>query len=170
MLKDKFYTAIATGFWVGKIPFMPGTWGSLLGVFIWLAFSHLFIHLQISFLATIIFWFLALVLIFILGIYSSNFYSKKISKEDPGEIVIDEICGQLLTFFIGSFVMDVISNFTLIFLSFVFFRLFDITKPFIIGLADKNVKGGLGVMMDDLLAGAAAAVSLYCVFAVYIYL
>jgi phosphatidylglycerophosphatase A len=156
MLKDKFHTIIATGFYIGKIPFMPGTWGSLLAVLLWAAGNNL---LAIG----NIFWIPLLIILSILGVYSSEFYSKKIGKEDAGEIVIDEICGQLLTFLIAGIFVDVTHNYLLMFLGFVFFRLFDITKPFIIGLADKNVKGGIGVMLDDLLAGFAAAVLLYAV-------
>ena len=169
MSKDKFYTTIATGCYIGKIPFAPGTWGSILGVVMWVGFSHLLIQTKLPPISVDIFWACTLILLSILGVYSAEFYSKKIGKDDAGEIVIDEICGQLLTFFIASFFVDVISNYILIFLAFAFFRLFDITKPFVIGIADKNVKGGLGVMLDDLLAGSAAAVLLYCAVAFYEY-
>ncbi len=156
MFKEKFHTAIATGFYIGKIPFAPGTFGSLLMVLIWIGVNKFF---QFEF----IFWVPLLILLSILGIFSAESYSKKIGKEDAGEIVIDELCGQLLTFLIAAIFIDVAHDYLLIFLGFVFFRLFDITKPFIIGFADQNVKGGFGVMLDDLLAGFAAAVLLYVV-------
>jgi phosphatidylglycerophosphatase A len=156
MLK-KFYTIIATGFYIGKIPFAPGTFGSLLAVAMWVAINHFFLFE----LPLIIFWVSLLIFLTILGVFAAESHSKTIGKDDAGEIVIDEICGQLLTFLIAAIVVDVAHNYLLIFLGFVFFRLFDITKPFIIGIADKNVKGGMGVMLDDLLAGFAAAVLLY---------
>jgi phosphatidylglycerophosphatase A len=156
MLK-KLHTIIATGFYIGKIPFAPGTFGSLLAVALWIAINRFFPFE----LPLIIFWISLLILLSIIGIFSAESHSKAIGKDDAGEIVIDEICGQLLTFLIAAIFIDVAQNYFLIFLGFVFFRLFDITKPFIIGIADKNLKGGIGVMMDDLLAGFAAAVLLY---------
>ncbi len=158
MLKDKFYWVIATGFGVGKIPFAPGTFGSLLAVLMWIVINNLFTPFE---LPLIIFWVILLISLLILGIFSAEFYSKKIGKDDAKEIVIDEICGQLLTFLIAVIFVDVVHDYLLIFLAFVFFRLFDITKPFIIGIVDKDVKGGIGVMLDDVLAGFSAAVSLY---------
>ncbi|MES2676916.1 MAG: phosphatidylglycerophosphatase A [Pseudomonadota bacterium] len=159
MLKNKSYSVIATGFGVGKIPFAPGTFGSLLAVLIWVAVNK-FLPFE---LPLVIFWISLLIILSILGIFSAEFHSKKIGKNDAGEIVIDEICGQLLTFLIAAIFIDTAHDYLLIFLGFVFFRLLDITKPFIIGIADQNVKGGLGVMLDDLLAGFAAAVLLYVV-------
>jgi phosphatidylglycerophosphatase A len=191
--KDKFYTTIATGFGVGKIPFAPGTFGSLLGVFIWVMLNKLFSYILISAeqqnnfallknSAAIImgFWIVFCMLIFYLGIRASQYYADKIKKDDPSEIVIDEVCGQIVALFLSSIALrfmyihsDKLQNLAsgrlnaelvgiiYILFSFIFFRFFDIVKPFIIGIADKNVKGGLGVMLDDLLAGFAAAALLY---------
>jgi phosphatidylglycerophosphatase A len=163
MLKDKFYTAIATGFWVGKIPFAPGTFGSILGVFLWIILDNLLIKFESSVIFINIFWGTLITFLTIIGIVSAEFYSKKNGKDDASEIVIDEICGQWITFFIASLFIDISSNYLLLFLGFIFFRFFDITKPFVIGTADKELKGGLGVMVDDLLAGGAAAALLYIV-------
>ncbi|MFT7087226.1 MAG: phosphatidylglycerophosphatase A [Rickettsiales bacterium] len=161
MIKDKFHIAIATGFGVGKIPFAPGTFGSLLGVLAWVLLDNLLVKFEASTIFTNSFWCLLILALTIIGIFSAEYYSKKTGKEDASEIVIDEICGQLLTFFVASFFIDISSSYLLLFLGFVFFRLFDITKPFVIGAADKELKGGLGVMVDDLLAGGAAAALLY---------
>ncbi|MFT6077650.1 MAG: phosphatidylglycerophosphatase A [Myxococcota bacterium] len=163
MLKDKFYTAIATGFWVGRIPFMPGTFGSILGVLIWILTDNLFVKFEVSTISTNIFWSLLILSLTIIGIFAADFYCKKTKKDDASEVVIDEICGQLLTYFIVSLFINISSDYLLLFLGFAFFRLFDITKPFVIGTADKELKGGLGVMVDDLLAGGAAAALLYVV-------
>jgi phosphatidylglycerophosphatase A len=165
MIKNKIYSVVATGFGVGKIPFAPGTFGSLLAVFIWIFINNLFSKLNFSQINIDIFWVSFLTIFTVFGVYSANYYCKKHQKKDAKEIVIDEICGQLLTFLIAGIFMDIKSSYLLIFLAFLFFRLFDITKPFVIGLADKNVKGGIGVMLDDLLAGFAAAVLLYAVYA-----
>lgn len=158
-LGDKFYSIIATGLGVGNIPFAPGTWGSALGVLIWVTVNY--------FYQSKILWLSLLILLTILGTLAADFYGKKTKKNDAKEIVIDEIVGQLLTFFIAGIFIDVVSNYVLIFLGFVFFRLLDITKPFVIGLVDENIKGGIGVMLDDLLAGFAAAVLLYGVYVVF---
>lgn len=160
----KFHEIIATGFYVGKIPFAPGTFGSLIGVAIWMGINYAFFCLEYPSILVTIFWIGFLFTLTLLGIISSEIHAQNINKEDPGEIVIDEICGQLLTFICASIVIDVMNDHLLIFLSFIFFRLFDITKPFIIGIADKNVKGGLGIMLDDLLSGFAAATLLYAVY------
>jgi len=87
---DKFYTAIATGFGVGKIPFAPGTFGSLLGVFIWVFFNKIFSYILIyiqqqnnltllenSAAIIMIFWVVFCILIFYLGIKASQFYTDK---------------------------------------------------------------------------------------------
>ncbi len=159
--KDHFLTFIATGAYLGKIPFAPGTWGSLLGVLMWISLSWVLNWLAFSSLKIEIFWASFITITFIFGLWAANFYGKKTKIEDNKEIVIDEIFGQIITFFIAGLFIDINNSWLLIFLSFVFFRFFDITKPFIIGLADKNVKGGFGVMLDDFLAGFAAAALLY---------
>ncbi|MFT6332016.1 MAG: phosphatidylglycerophosphatase A [Lentimonas sp.] len=156
MIKDKFFTAIATGFWVGKIPFAPGTFGSLLGVLIWVIINN-------NFSPSLISWFIIISFLTILGIKSADSYSNKTKKDDAKEIVIDEICGQLLTYFIVAIFIDVSINISFLLLGFILFRFFDITKPLLIGTLDKKVKGGLGVMADDILAGICAGTSLIAI-------
>lgn len=78
---------------------------------------------------------------------------KKTGIHDDKHIVIDEVAGVFLACAIAASVENSIVNFVL---AFVLFRLFDITKPSIIGKIDKKVKGGLGVMLDDMLAGLFA--------------
>lgn len=167
MIKN-FHSIIATGFGSGKSPCAPGTVGSLLAVAMWIVGNFIFKHLGFYNSTIDTFWIILFCVLTILGIFSSEIHAKNIDKEDPGEIVIDEICGQLLAFIATSFIVDISNNYLLIFLAFVFFRIFDITKPYVIGLADQNLKGGVGIMVDDLLSGLAAAALLCIVYVLII--
>jgi phosphatidylglycerophosphatase A len=172
MQKDRLHTMVATGFYVGKIPFMPGTFGSLLAVLIWVITNYFFFALcqnfngESFFLYSILaFWAIVIIATFFIGIKSSEYYCKKHHKDDASEVVIDEFCGQWITLFIsclasGAFGLAMtkpnIDYLITILLSLILFRIFDIFKPWIINKIDKNVKGGLGVMLDDVLAGMFA--------------
>ncbi|CAD7289105.1 phosphatidylglycerophosphatase A [Campylobacter suis] len=133
-----------TFFGAGLSPKAPGTVGSvaaaIVGYFILKLFS-----------ATTLF--LATILISLIAISVINAYEKQSGEHDNGWIVIDEVAGVWLAF--------VISGATEIqmLLSLVFFRIFDILKPSIIGRIDRDVKGGLGVMGDDIVAGFVAGIA-----------
>jgi len=134
-----YHYLVATGLGVGKLPMMPGTLGSILGM---LAF--LLVQID-SFLIKMI----ILVVILIAGAYSSFKIEKETGREDNQIIVIDEIAGVWLT-------LSIIPEgvwFTLAGL--LLFRLFDIWKPYPIRKLEK-VKYGYGVMLDDILAGLYA--------------
>ena len=80
MLKDKFHTMIATGFWVGKIPFAPGTFGSLLAVILWVIINHFFaVAYQENFPLTIniLMWLGLIIFSFAIGVWSSGYYCQK---------------------------------------------------------------------------------------------
>lgn len=130
-----------TFFYIGLLKPAPGTWGSIAGAIVAFAILH-FLGGQTLFLASI--------LLFLASINIINDYEKKIGIHDSSHIVIDEVAGVWLAISISG------STYVSIILSVVFFRLLDITKPSIIGRIDKNVKGGLGVMGDDMAAGAFA--------------
>lgn len=168
MLKDKFHWIIATGLGVGKIPFAPGTFGSLLAVCIWVIVNYYYFIFFNSFVANLIMWLAIIISTFFIGIKSAEFYCNKYQKKDAGEVVIDEFCGQWIAIFISCLSSGVIGYkmqtitkpyFISILLSFILFRFFDIFKPWLIGKADKNVSGGLGVMLDDVLAGIFAGLT-----------
>lgn len=150
-----FWWATAGG--VGLMRPAPGTWGSLAGVL--LAFYLIEIH-KISF------WqFSAITFaISIVSIWHINQIEKLSGIHDASEIVIDEVAGQwvavLPCFFIAH---DAIAYF----IAFAAFRLFDIWKPWPIGPLDKKVDGGVGVMIDDIVAGLfAAAVLSTCLYTI----
>lgn len=100
--------------------------------------------------------------IFIMSIKTIDEYEQT-HGHDPKEIVIDEVCGVFLA--IGLSYNNEIWHFIL---AFVLFRFFDITKPSIIGRVDKNIKGGLGVMLDDLLAGFFAGLLCLVIQGIYL--
>lgn len=132
-----------TFFYFGLLKPAPGTWGSLAGLV-----PAILIYEYIG-ASTL---FLASILLFLVSINIINNYEKKLGIHDASHIVIDEVAG----IWIGvSFCGGSLVSYILVFL---FFRFFDITKPSIIGKIDKNVKGGLGVMGDDMVAGALAGI------------
>lgn len=140
-----------TFFGSGLSPKAPGTAGSLaafiVGILIiyTLGTSTLF---MLTFVITII------------AIFEINKYEIATNSHDNSEIVIDEVSGMWIAMLLTNSVLISTNSFTIVIigyiLSFVFFRLFDIYKPSTIGWIDREVKGGLGVMGDDVLAGIAS--------------
>lgn len=141
MNKLFFEKLFVTFFFVGLLRPAPGTWGSLAG-----AVCGYFIYELLS-RETL---FLASILLFLVSIKIIDSYEQKLQIHDASHIVIDEVAGVWLAISLGG------GGILASILAFVFFRLFDITKPSLIGKIDKNVKGGLGVMGDDMLAGLVA--------------
>ncbi|MDC0073482.1 phosphatidylglycerophosphatase A [Alphaproteobacteria bacterium] len=132
-----FSKAFATFFGVGLLPFAPGTFGSLVAIpFAWVIISITNQHIL----------FFVTIFLFILGVYSASVYSNKLKLKDPSSIVIDEVVGLCLVL---SFIPK---NIYLFSLAFIIFRFFDIFKPWPIYIADKKINGGIGIMIDDILA------------------
>ena len=162
---DLLAIAIATGLGVGFMPLAPGTFGSLVGVAIFYGLNaalryepHL---LQNSILA-------ASVALAILGAWAATRAEKVFEQKDASQIVIDEVCGQLISFaFVPVFAVKTSGHLTLV-AGFALFRLFDIFKPYPIRRLEA-LGSGLGVMADDILAGIYAAIvlSLLLLFAPY---
>ena len=137
----------ATWFGVGLLRPAPGTWGSLATLLIWYfgEFLHSSIHIILP--------------IFILFSWLICWQASQDSNsKDHSAIVIDEVAGMLLTL---SFVSHGILTYLCAFL---LFRLFDILKPWPISWVDKNVQGGLGILLDDLIAGLFAGGIIYAIF------
>ena len=137
---------LSTWFGAGLVKIAPGTWGSLAALpFAWV------ISYYTGYLGLII----GSLLAYLVGIWASGVYSQAIGREDPGQVVIDEVAGQWLAL---AFVpLDPV--FYLI--SFAIFRFFDIVKVFPANWIDRNVEGGLGIMSDDMIAGAYALIVFY---------
>ena len=137
------------GFGSGLIPKAPGTFGS--------AFALLFIPfwLAIGFFNTL----LAIILMSLLGIYICGQTAKVMGVHDDGRIVWDEFAGQSIALLPLLYLQQM--NALWVLLGFILFRLFDVWKPFPIGWADRHVSGGLGIMLDDIIAGVLAALCLF---------
>lgn len=148
-MPKKWIECLATGLYLGKAPFMPGTFGTLLGLpLAWLLMQ-----------GGGPFYLIATLVAILAAVGIAELYEAQSSTHDPGEVVIDEVVGYLVAFawlpltwpsFLAAFVL---------------FRAFDIVKPFPISYLDKNVKGGLGTVLDDVAAGLAANVLLQVVLA-----
>lgn len=135
----------ALGFGSGLIPLMPGTFGSLAAIPLILLFAP----------AGNVIFITATILSCIAGVYFCGKTATDLGVHDHGSIVWDEVAGMLLTYLFVPLSMS-----TLI-AGFVLFRIFDILKPWPIGPVDKTVHGGLGIMLDDILAGIMACVCLH---------
>jgi phosphatidylglycerophosphatase A len=135
---------LAFGFGLGLAPKAPGTVGTLLGVvFAWLVLDlDLMVQIGIG------------VAMFIVGIWICGDSSKRIGQHDPGGIVWDEIAAMYLTLLVAPMTI------TAWILAFVLFRVFDIVKPWPIRDLDHRMGGGLGIMLDDLVAALYAAILL----------
>jgi len=131
---------------IGKIKYAPGTIASL-------ATCILFLMLINIFNIIIIFFFT--VTIFLYSFIAINNSFEEFNSEDPQEIVLDEVVGQLLPLLALPIYETLYSVPTIYYCisSFILFRLFDIWKPYPISYIDSNVKGALGIMLDDIIAG-----------------
>jgi phosphatidylglycerophosphatase A len=132
----------------GLSPKAPGTVGSFVSLIIGL-FLLEFLHVSTLFLLAL--------LITVVAIKQIDIYENEVGAHDGKEIVIDELAGMWITLAICG-----INSSNILYMApiaFLFFRLFDIWKPSIIGKIDRDVKGGLGVMGDDVVAGIAAGIA-----------
>ncbi len=136
---------LAFGFGSGLAKKAPGTFGTLAGIpGYWLvSYSPLWLYSLLT------------VLMAIVGVKICQKASDWLGVDDHGGIVWDEIVGLLVTFW------AVPKGFMWLVLGFALFRFFDILKPWPIGWLDRRLKGGLGVMVDDLVAGVFACVCLH---------
>jgi phosphatidylglycerophosphatase A len=149
---------VATGFGAGFVPFGPGTWGSIVGLLISYGLIAT-LGFDILFLQNIL---IAAGLVFAaLGVWASDRAEKIFDRKDAGQIVIDEVFGQIISFvFIAPYLVRLGANWRWWMIAgFAIFRAFDIFKPYPINRL-QGLSGGLGVMMDDALAGVYAAVAL----------
>ena len=144
------YPALALATWgVGYIPLAPGTFGSLVGVGLFFLLGAW--PLQLA----------GIVVVTLAGIWAATRTERVLGAKDPGKVVVDEVAGQMIALLpVSVFAM---SGFWII-ISFTLFRLFDIFKPYPARRCE-SLRGGLGIMADDLVAGvyAALVVSLFAI-------
>ncbi len=136
--------ALATGFYVGMIPKAPGTWGSLAAFLPWFFIKDLSLTAYMILLAVL----------FVIGFFVSGSAEKILDRPDAGPIVIDEILGMFITLTLAP------AHPMAWILGFILFRVFDIFKPFPVSWFDRQIHGGIGIMMDDVVAGLYAFCSL----------
>ena len=155
----KINTLFVTMFGLGRVPKIPGTFGSLATVIILYLFFHVF-NLSSNIVLTI------LIIIFILSFSAVANHIKDNENKDPKEVIIDEFIGQSIPIYLYeiSHGIEKSSNEALIFygICFMLFRFFDITKPFPVSFFDKKFKNSFGVIMDDVCAGFYVVLSLIC--------
>ena len=141
---DKLIVALATGLYSGKIPFAPGTWGSAFALIPWYFCRGL----------SLVNYLIVLAVIFVVGFLTSGSAEKILDRPDPGCIVIDEILGMFITLTLAP------NHPAAWLLGFILFRIFDVLKPFPVSWFDTHLHGGIGIMMDDVMAGIYALICL----------
>ena len=158
MIKN-FNTLFVTMFGLGKLPKIPGTFGSLATVIMLYYFFHI---LNMS--ANIIL--IGLIIIFIYSFSAISAHIKDSENKDPKEVIIDEFIGQSIPIYLYeiSHGTEKSPDEAIIFygICFILFRFFDIAKPFPVSFFDKNFKNSFGVIMDDVCAGFYVVLSLIC--------
>ena len=153
----KFNLFFLTFFFIGKIKYIPGTLASF--------FACIFFFLLVNaFNFTVVFF---IVLIFyIYSFFAINNSFDEFKSEDPQEIVIDEVVGQMLVL-LAIPIYETLYPLPVIYYYFgslFLFRLFDIWKPYPVNYVDDNVSGSLGIMLDDILASIYSIFSLSLIF------
>ena len=152
-------TLFVTMFGLGKIPKIPGTFGSLATIIILYIFFHV---LDLSSNSILI----CLIIISIFSFSAVAIYIKDNENKDPKEVIIDEFIGQSIPIYLYeiSHGTEKTSDEAIIFygICFILFRFFDILKPFPVSYFDKNFKNSFGVIMDDVCAGFYVVISLIC--------
>ena len=133
---DFLIKVTSTVFFIGYLPLIPGTFGSLFGVGLFYLLNG----------ATSVTYFSFILGIVTLGLITSGQTEKLLNKKDPGCIVIDEVVGMLIAL---SFIPY---DFRVVFLAFLIFRILDTLKPFPAGKL-QHLRGSVGVLADDLIAG-----------------
>ncbi len=156
----KFSHLSATFFGVGLLPFAPGTWGSITALILFFGF----IYFQVSFL----YFFFIFLLFSLASIVICEMASKDLVEKDHKAIVIDEVAGAWLSFLfiptLGTYNFSTSEwekeSYLAAFVILILFRFFDIFKPHPISVIDKKIKSGFGIVLDDLVAGVFAGLTL----------
>lgn len=159
-----FGKLLLTMFNIGKISLFPGTIASGVTSLIYL----ILFNIKINYLILLIFLFI----VTLISIMLINILKEEFDEIDSKEIVIDEFIGQsipLIFFYIILFEASSSTQFffVIMLVSFIGFRFFDILKPFPINYIDKNIKNGLGVVLDDIIAGIYTTIVLYIFIIIY---
>ena len=153
----KLNTLFVTMFGLGKLPKIPGTFGSLATIIILYIFFHI-LNLSSNLIL------IGLIIIFIFSFLAVSIHIKDSDNKDPKEVIIDEFIGQSIPIYLYeiSHGAEKSADESLIIygICFILFRFFDIAKPFPVSYFDKNFKNSFGVIMDDVCAGFYVVLSL----------
>ena len=136
---------IACGFGSGFAPKAQGTFGSAAAILPWLLLRTLSLPVYL----------LVVLAVFALGVWACNVAGRLLGVDDHRSLVIDEFVGQWIALLPALF-----APWWIVLAGFVLFRLFDVRKPWPIGWLDRRLKSGMGVMVDDVVAGVFAALAL----------
>jgi phosphatidylglycerophosphatase A len=148
LFMKKIVLAFATGFGSGYAPIASGTFGTAVAILYYLCVMHLEPAFYLLFCVAFTFF----------AIWTASIAEKHFGKKDPGEVVIDEIIGYLITMF-----MIEPAGITIV-AGFFIFRFFDIVKPPPVRYIDKNMPGGAGIVLDDVMAGVYSWIVMYLIF------
>tara|TARA_B100000686_G_C16716683_1_gene932469 strand:+ start:1086 stop:1562 length:477 start_codon:yes stop_codon:yes gene_type:complete len=143
---------VAFGFGAGLVPKAPGTAGTLAAIPFYLLLMHLDIWLYV----------VVILVSLLVGVWLCGESAEALGVEDHGGIVWDEMVGYWITMFMAP------TGWLWIVFGFCLFRFLDILKPWPIKLVDKRIKGGLGIMLDDVLAGIMAALCMQALVVLYL--
>lgn len=141
----------AFGFGSGLVPIAPGTLGTIVSIPLYLLLST-FLSLP--------FYIMAFLTLFFIGVFVCDYSEGYLGQKDPPGIVLDEMVGYLIT------MTAVPVSLETILLGFILFRIFDIVKPWPICWVDRTVDGGLGIMLDDVVAGLFSACLMQSLFSI----
>lgn len=141
---------LATAGGAGYAPFASGTVGAAVGVAIYALTARFSVSIQVS----------MVIALSLVGVWASSAAARYFDREDPGQVVIDEVAGQLLSYLLLNL------TWTGMLIGFVAFRVFDIVKPWPARQLE-SLHGGWGIMADDLMAGAYAWVTTAAVVALF---
>tara|TARA_B100000686_G_scaffold204608_1_gene211441 strand:- start:1353 stop:1838 length:486 start_codon:yes stop_codon:yes gene_type:complete len=153
----KFNLFFLTFFMIGKIKYAPGTFASLASCLLFLLLITFFDFTFIFFITLII---------FLYSFMAINNSFDEFRSDDPQEIVVDEVAGQLLSL-LAIPIYETLYPLPIIYYcitSFILFRLFDVLKPYPVNYVDNNIKGALGIMLDDVLAAIYSIIVLCVIF------
>ena len=160
---NKISHLIVTFFGVGLLPMAPGTWGSIAAFILFC----LFVYVQLSYFL----FFLMFLGLTVVAIIACNLATKELFEKDQKTIVIDEVAGAWLSFLflplfgVYDFALDQWEkeSFIAAIILIIFFRFFDILKPFPVSYFDKNFKNYFGIIMDDIMAGLYSMILIYLI-------
>ena len=159
-MKATDYLALAISTWgVGYLPLMPGTYGSLVAVGIFLGLTQ--VAKGNALIAVVL---VSIVAVTFAGIWAASRTEQLSNRKDPGKVVVDEVAGQLISLF--PLTLFAQWSIVAVIISFILFRFFDIVKPYPARRLEA-LKGGFGIMFDDLVAGVYAAVITSIIIAVF---